>query len=98
MSTVMGRSPRAIFRLVGHLLLKPRYYPVSLFGLLHLWWVKRTRRQVRLEVVCTLWWCCRHIKLQAYQSYYDLLKDMDEGEDIKNDDIAELRRATDLSL
>ncbi len=34
--------------------------------------------------------------LQAYQA--DLLKEMDEGEDIKNDDIAELRRATDLSL
>ncbi len=34
--------------------------------------------------------------LQAYQA--DLLKEMDEGDDIKNDDIAELRRATDLSL
>ncbi len=34
--------------------------------------------------------------LQAYQA--DLLKEMDEGEDIKNDDIAELCRATDLSL
>ncbi len=28
----------------------------------------------------------------------DLLKEMDEGEDIRNDDVAELRRATDLSL
>ncbi len=34
--------------------------------------------------------------LQAYQA--DLLKEMDEGDDIKNDDIAELRRATDVSL
>ncbi len=34
--------------------------------------------------------------LQAYQA--DLLKEMDEGDDIKNDDVAELRRATDLSL
>ncbi len=34
--------------------------------------------------------------LQAYQA--DLLKEMDEGEDIKNDDIAELHRATDISL
>ncbi len=33
--------------------------------------------------------------LQAYQA--DLLKDMDEGEHIKNYDVAELRRATDLS-
>ncbi len=34
--------------------------------------------------------------LQAYQA--DLLKEMDKGEEIKNDDITELRRATDLSL
>ncbi len=34
--------------------------------------------------------------LQAYQA--DLLKEMDKGEEIKNDDIAELRQATDLSL
>ncbi len=34
--------------------------------------------------------------LQAYQA--DLLKEMDKGDDIKNYDIAELRRATDLSL
>ncbi len=34
--------------------------------------------------------------LQAYQA--DPLKEIDEREDIKNDNIAELRRATDLSL
>ncbi len=34
--------------------------------------------------------------LQAYQA--DLLKEVDEGQDIKNEDIAELRRAIDLSL
>ncbi len=34
--------------------------------------------------------------LQAYQA--DLLKEMDEGDDIKNNDIAKLRRATDFSL
>ncbi len=28
--------------------------PPSLYGLLRLWWVKRTRRQARMEVVCTL--------------------------------------------
>ncbi len=36
------------------------------------------------------------VVLQAYQA--DLLKEMDEGDDIRNEDIAELRRATDLSL
>ncbi len=41
---------------------------------------------------------CLHtmVVLQVYQVY--LIKEMDEGEDIKNDDIAELHRATDLSL
>ncbi|KAI2662445.1 putative RNA methyltransferase Bd2056 [Labeo rohita] len=34
--------------------------------------------------------------LQAYQA--DLLKELDEGEEIKKDDITELRRTTDLSL
>ncbi|KAL0204540.1 hypothetical protein M9458_002558, partial [Cirrhinus mrigala] len=34
--------------------------------------------------------------LQAYQA--DLLKDLDEGDEIKKDDITELRRAADLSL
>ncbi len=36
------------------------------------------------------------VVLQAYQA--DLLKEVDEGDDIRNEDIAELRRATDLSL
>ncbi len=49
---------------MGHLPLKPWYYPLSLFGLLWLWWVKHTWWQVRLEVVCTLWQGCRHIRLQ----------------------------------
>ncbi len=34
--------------------------------------------------------------LQAYQA--DLLKEMDEGDEIKNEDIVELHRDTDLSL
>ncbi len=34
--------------------------------------------------------------LQAYQA--DLLKEIDEGEDIKDDDIAELLRVTDMSI
>ncbi len=40
--------------------------------------------------VCTLW------QLQAYQA--DLLKELDEGEEIKSEDITELRRTADLSL
>ncbi|KAL0201659.1 hypothetical protein M9458_004846, partial [Cirrhinus mrigala] len=41
---------------------------------------------------------CPHIMsmLQAYQA--DLLKELDEGEEIKDSDISELRRTTDLSL
>lgn len=34
--------------------------------------------------------------LQAYQT--DLLKELDEGEEVKPDDIKELRQTTDLSL
>ncbi len=34
--------------------------------------------------------------LQAYQA--DLLKELDEGEEVKSDDISELRRTADLSL
>ncbi len=97
MSAVMGRFPelrirlRVIFRLVVRLPLRPRYYPPNLFGLLQLWWVKAYTAAGQAGG-------CLHTMavLQAYQA--DLLKEMDEGDDIKNDDIAELRRATDLSL
>ncbi len=34
--------------------------------------------------------------LQAYQA--DLLKELDEGEQVKSDDIVELRRTADLAL
>ncbi len=85
MNAVMGRISGlkirlwAIFRLVGHLPLKPQYY-------------------VKVYTAAGQAGGCLHttVVLQAYQA--DLLKEMDEGDEIKNEGIFELHRATDLSL
>ncbi len=77
-----GKIPRVEDTLAGHL------YPGSAFSL-------------KAPVLPTKpLWTSSALVGKAYTAagQADLLKEMDEGEDIKNDDIAELCRATDLSL